>query len=466
LPLLDLMHAHPFLDATTNDEIFAGPPNDPYLLAVRAYVWGFPLVEMAWIRLRGTNPDDPFADRPPTSTGAPLNRWGHQHVPADPTFRAGVGPSVDLLYSSLRLDLAHGPFVIEAPNCGSRYYAIQLAFADSAAEHSFGQRTHGPQLPPLLVEGPGDACPAPGGMLVVRSPTRYCLLPTRFLFDPGDRADLQRVRDLQRQLTVRSLEAFLDNSDQPPDVPDQRRLDDAVRPSDPLAFLHQLGNVLQDWHIQPADRHLIQQLGDIGVTAERGFEPAALTASARDEVVHGLRDGIEIVRRNSLRLGRQINGWTLNLRGPRFGDDWLLRAAVAKDQIVVTVPEEAIYPVGRVDTDGMPLHGANHYRIHFAGTDLPPVDAFWSVTLYGDDGFLVDNPLDRYALSDRTPGLLRQPDGGIDIDLTHIEPAQLVCNWLPAPDGPFYLMLRLYLPGPDALNGTWNPPPIERTDPP
>src|SRR3712207_1317284 len=119
--------------ATSNREVFDASRRDAYAVAVRAYVWGSPPVEMARIRLRATNPDDPHAPRSPASTGAPLNRWGHQTVPADPTSRFGVGPSVDLLYSSLRLDLAEGPFVVEVPDCGTRYYTVQIAFADSSA---------------------------------------------------------------------------------------------------------------------------------------------------------------------------------------------------------------------------------------------------------------------------------------------------------------------------------------------
>ncbi|WP_448624438.1 DUF1254 domain-containing protein [Geodermatophilus sp. URMC 64] len=440
------------------------PRHDPYGLAVRAYVWGFPLVAMARIRLHTTNPDDPFAPRPPTSTGAPLNRWGHQTVPADPSFRAGVGPSVDLLYSSLRLDLAGGPFVVEVPDCGSRYYTVQIAFADSSAEQSFGRRTHGAHLPPLLLRGPGDDTPIPAGMLAVDSPTRYCLLPTRFLFDPADPADLAEVRELQRQLTVRTLPDHLEGRDAVPPVPDQRRLvDPATAPPPELSFLHELGNVLRDWAVQPADRGLVASFAGIGLTTNAGFRPEQLSPSARDDVVRGLADGAEIVRRKSLSLGEDVNGWTTNGRGPRFGDDHLLRAGVAKDQIVVTVPEEALYPIARLDSEGRPLHGRQSYRISFPADTPPPVDAFWSVTLYGDDGFLVENPIDRYAISDRTPGLVRQTDGTIAIVVSaRRPPSDADVNWLPAPESEFYLMLRLYIPRPEALNGAWQPPAVER----
>jgi hypothetical protein len=452
------------LGATTDEEVFGTPRRDPYTVAVRAYVWGFPLVEMARIRLHGTNPDAPFAPRPPTSTGAPLNRWGHQSEPADPGFRAGVGPSVDLLYSSLRLDLADGPFVVTAPDCGSRYYTIQVAFADSSAEQSYGQRTHGGRLPPLFLQGPGDETTPQPGTLAVRCPTRYCLLPTRFLFDPADPADLHRVRGLQRELTVRTLRAHLEGAETLPGVPDQRRLvDPSTAPPPELLFLHQLGNVLRDWVVRPADAPLIAQFAGLGLTRESGFRADGLPGPVRDEIVRGLSDGVEIVRRKSLSLGEDSGGWTCNRRGPRFGGDHLLRAGVAKDQIVVTVPEEALYPVARLDSDGQQLHGDRRYRIRIPRGHEPPVQAFWSITLYGDDGFLVDNPIGRYAISDRTPGLVRQPDGTLEIEVASSPPpAGATANWLPAPESEFYLMLRLYLPRPEAIDGSWRPPAVHR----
>jgi hypothetical protein len=229
-----------------------------------------------------------------------------------------------------------------------------------------------------------------------------------------------------------------------------------------LGYLHELGSVLQDWIVQPRDRGLIKQFGRIGLSTESGFQLERITPAERPNIARGLRDGAEIVRRKSLSLGTQHNGWTINYLGPRFGADRLLRAGVAKDQIVVTVPEEALYPVCRQDVDGAPLNGTSSYSLRFSGESLPPVDAFWSVTLYGDDGFLVANPIDRYSISDRTAGLVRGRDGSIDLTISSRRPGDQSTNWLPAPSSAFYLMLRLYAPRPPALNGSWLPPPVRR----
>ena len=384
-------------------------------------------------------------------------------MPADATYRAGVGINVDTLYSSARLDLASGPFVVTAPESGSRYYSLQFAFADSAAELSLGQRTHGSQLPPILVRGPGDQTPAPAGMLAVDCPTRYLLIAARFLFDPHVDGDLQTVRRLQDALTLHTCASVAAGVPAQPPVPEQRSLGGSPQHTPPgLRFLDQLGNVLRDWAIAADEAELVASFQHVALTPDHGFQPDLLSPAAQARAARGLADGAAAVQRKSLQLGETVNGWTLNRQGPRFGRDYLLRAGVARDQIYVTVPEEAIYPVGRTDDEGRPLTGIHDYRIRFAAGALPPVHAFWSITMYDDDGWLVDNQLSRYAVGDRTPGLTLQPDGAVEIALSQQRPDDQTVNWLPAPDGPFYVMLRLFIPTTAALSGQWQPPPIHR----
>lgn len=236
------------LRARMTEEIFAGRVEDPYTLAVRAYVWGYPLVSSAGLRHGLTNPSDPFARRPPTSPGAPLNRLGLQRQLSDPR-TLGVGVNVDTLYALAWLDLSDTPFVLETPDFGDRYYTFQMAQADTSAEDSLGQRTHGPQLPPLFIHGPGYAGPAPDGMLAVCSRTRYLLVAGRILVDPGRSGDFDTVHALQRRIRLRPVRAEPASSGPPA----QRPLLDARSGIDPaLSFLEQLGNVLQDFETTQA----------------------------------------------------------------------------------------------------------------------------------------------------------------------------------------------------------------------
>jgi hypothetical protein len=447
---------------TASAPLFAGETRDPYLLAVRAYVWGFPLVLATRLRQSFTLPTTPFAPRLPTSAGAPLNNLGHQQRLSDPAL-GGVAPNVDTLYSLAWLDLAAEPFVLEAPDFGPRYYTFQMAYGDTAADVSLGRRTHGPQLPPVLIRGPNDLTPTPPGMLDVASPTRYFMLGGRVLVDPSDPADAEAVHALQARIRLRPLTRYRAGETGPNPVPAERPLDDGVHALEPdMQPLGRLGNVLRDWIVPQQDRALVTSFGRIALTCERGFEPDTLSVSAQAAVARGLADAAELIERKSHDLGTTANGWTINYLGPRFGDDYLLRAAVAKDQIYVTVPEEALYPVTARDAGGRPLVGDGAYTLTFAPGALPPVDAFWSLTLYAREGGLVPNSIGRYAIGDRSAGLVRDRGGQLTIRIQHAPPAdEARANWLPAPKGPFRLMLRLYVPGAEALARSWLPPPVE-----
>jgi hypothetical protein len=434
---------------------------------MRAYVWGYALILAARLRQHFTSPEDPFASRPPTSAGAPLNTIGHQRKLADPTL-AGVAPNVDTLYSLAWLDLSDGPFVLDTPAFGSRYYSFQFGNGDTSAEISVGIRTHGSRLPLVFVRGPGSRRTAPAGMLEVASHTRYAMVAGRILVQPDDPGDHDAVHELQRQVRLRTLDGYLSGEDGPSPVSRQRLLDDGAESVDPeLVELCRLGNVLRDWIVDPREYALVDSFGRIGLTPESGFEPRSLTDAEKSSIARGLADGADLVERKSRSLGRSANGWTVNHRGPRFDDDYLLRAAVAKEQIYVTVPEEALYPVAAVDADGRPLSGEHAYRIAFDARALPPADAFWSLTMYMTEGHpLVPNPIGRYAIGDRTAGLVTEPDGSLAI---HVQcaapPRDEHVNWLPAPAGPFRLMMRLYWPRASALDGSWVPPPVERVGP-
>jgi hypothetical protein len=381
-------------------------------------------------------------------------------VLSDPTFDAGVAPNVDTLYSVAWLDLDDEPFVLEAPDFGSRYYTFQLANGDGSCDLSVGSRTHGARLPPVFIAGPRHDGGAPDGMIDVRSTTRFFMIAGRILLRPAEPADLARVHELQRSISLRPLGKLRASDTSAPNGFRTESILDAPADADPeLRFLHELGNVLRDWVVTERERPLVESFAAIGLTPERGFDP---TAGAREAVVRGLGEGAALVEERSHNLGENANGWTTNYVGPRFGDDYLLRSAVAKDQIYVTVPEEALYPVAAFESDGARLTGEHAYTITFAPGELPPVDAFWSLTMYSRNPPLVANPIERYAIGDRTAGLSKDADGSLVVRIQHEQPCETAVNWLPAPAGPFHLMLRLYVPRPAALDGSWVPPPVER----
>ena len=451
--------------ATDPSGLFAGDTNDPYRLALRAHVWGFAPILATRLRQGFTNPADPFIERNPAMAGAPLNSLGHQRRLADASLKLGVAPNVDTLYSLAWIDLAAEPFVFETPDFGPRYYTFQMGCGDSSCTQSPGARTHGPKLPTLFISGPDHNVAVPDGMLHIACHTRFLLLAGRVLVHPGDPDDHARVQALQRAMVLRPLSRYLAGQGGQNPVPAQRLLDAGGEGLDPaLRPLNQLGNVLREWVVQPEEQALIDSFGAIGVTTAEGFRPEHLDKATRREVVRGLADGAELVERKTRDLGKTVNGWTTNYLGPVFGNDYLLRAAVAKDQIYVVPLEEALYPVAKVDAEGRGLHGASAYRMAFAPDQLPPAGAFWSLTLYTRNGPLVANPIDRYAIGDRTPGLVFGRDGSLEILIQHAMPdGPGRANWLPAPQGDFHLMMRIYGPQARALDGRWLPPAVRRS---
>ena len=229
------------------------------------------------------------------------------------------------MYSLAWLDLAHEPFVLETPAFGSRYYTFQMGYGDTATELSLGRRTHGSELPPVFIAGPSHDEPEPQGMLHVRCPTRHFLLAGRILVQPDDSDDYEAVYELQSQIRLRTLSRYLAREDGPNPVPEQRLLDevgDAIEPD--LVLLNQLANVLHTWIVRADERSLVDSFAVLGVTPEHGFRPNLLTHAAKVAVARGLAKGAELIDQKTRNLGENVNGWTTNYLGPRFGDDYLL----------------------------------------------------------------------------------------------------------------------------------------------
>jgi hypothetical protein len=178
-------------------------------------------------------------------------------------------------------------------------------------------------------------------------------------------------------------------------------------------------------------------------------------------LAEGVREGEARIDAAAGTISQPVGGgWSLDLHVGTYGHDALQRAVVAKDGWGANIPQEAVYPHATVDASGRALTGAHRYVVHFPAGGLPPVHAFWSVTMYGPDHFFVANPINRYAIGDRTAGLRYGPDGSLDLYIEHDAPAGHESNWLPAPAGAFNLSLRLYLPKASVLNGAYRYPAI------
>ena len=455
--------SEPLRNATSTQQIFSGASTDPYTLAVRATVWGYPLVRAAQLRQKATQPEHPFAPRPTTLATAPMNRIGQARDLAGPDTRIGVAPNNDTLYSLAFVDTQAGPFQLDTPDFGTRYYIFQFGEADSETRQSYGQSSHGGRLPPIFIAGPDYRGEIPKGAKVVRSAQRYLMVAGRVLVDGSQ--DLPNVHRIQDAIRLRKWLGEGRLAETP--ITSQRPLaGDINGASNGLKLLANLGTVLEDWRVSKEDADFIASLRRIGLTTENGFRYAHLPAVERAVIERGVADGLAIIREKTRHLDTLSGGWTTSYAGSRFGGDFLLRAAVAMDQIYVLDKDEALYPVAHLDAQGQQLDGRNTYTHCFRKQDLPPVDGFWSITLYYEKGFLAANPIGRYSIGDRTPGIVYGPDGSLRLLIQNDDPGEEGrANWLPAPREPFMLMMRLYRPEARAAEARWHPPAVRPVNP-
>jgi hypothetical protein len=437
-------------------------------IALQACVYLMPLWEMARMRAATAPRRDGqgrFVDADPATT----KRWVNTFVHARKLLGAGgsrvVTPNNDTLYTNAWLDLSRGPVVIRTPDTGDRYYVLGfLDFWTNPFAH-VGRRTTGTAEGTWLVTGPGWTGDVPEGMTRIASPTDHVWIIGRIMVEGPE--DVPAVNALQDGFLMAPLSAWRRGERFAPDVQDAGL--EPKAPRDAARFAEVVGRVLRDNPPPAAERALLADFARIGL--DGGLAPdvprlpadvarrAIERALAAMDALLDLDDEGDTVAANG--------GWsTPMVLGESFGTDWHRRAVVARKYIGALTSAEAIYPMAHADAAGRPLSGAHRYVIRFPAGGEPPVDAFWSLTMYDSrDCMLVPNALDRYRIGDRSRGLERDADGGLTLYLQHVWPGpERESNWLPAPEGRFYLTLRAYQPHAELLDGRWRAPDIVRAD--
>jgi hypothetical protein len=407
-------------------------------IATLAALYGIPLVGMQ-ARLNSEIID-------PATRLAPFDafyRYAELATPERAPFKA---PNVDTLYATAWLDLRSGPVVLSAPPTGTRYWNAQVMDFTTDTIANVGQGRFGNAAGLFAFAGPDWTGDQPHGVeALVRSPTDYALILLRVLVDgPQDEAAAAAVQagfTLARVGPAEPLPALLPLSS----AAERFAALDAILSRDP---------------IRSGEQALMDQFALLGLGPAK--VPGHLSA-APGLLAEADKQATEAARLSGLTLGRVENGWRIIDRGiGAYGFDYLRRAAVWTGGPLANVPEESLYPSTVQDASGDPLDGRFAYVLRFPPGGLPPARAFWSLTVYHrDTGMLVANPIHRYAIGNRSPDLQYGPDGSLTIRISHNPPAD-DANWLPAPEGLFYLTLRLYRPDPAALDGAWKPPAVER----
>jgi hypothetical protein len=431
----------------------------------QAYVYGFPMLMNYGVMYAY------FVDKNSGQYKAPFNQIANEARVFTPKDTAIVTPNSDTPYSAVGMDLRAEPLVLCLPKIEkSRYYSVQLIDMYTFNYGYMGSRTTGNDAGCYMVAGPDWKGEIPAGIKkVFHSETQFSWAVIRTqLFNPKD---MPNVVKIQAGYKVQPLSGFLHQPPPPAapaiDFPPFTK-DDMKTP-----FPKFLNFILQFCPPVEEEEALRAKLATIGIEAGKPFDFDKLSDAQKAEEALGVKEGYGSIVKQKDELGKDINGWNV---GASFGDrafyhgNWLLRAGAAMAGIYANSPAEAMYPMAKSDSAGQPLDGSKHnYTLTFAAGQYPPVNAFWSVTMYdGKTQLLIENPINRYLInSPMLPSLKKNKDGSLTIYIQKDAPsADKKSNWLPAPDGPIYLVMRLYWPKtepPSILppgEGTWQPPAV------
>lgn len=434
------------------------------ITAQDAYIYGYPLVLMDVSRAKLTNVPHPIG-----AGLAPVNQFGDIKTFPDASFTDIVSPNADTLYSSAWLDLAQEPVVLSVPDTNGRYYLMPMLDAWTNVFASPGKRTTGTGKGDFAITGPNWAGTLPAGLKEIKSPTDMVWIIGRT--QANGKADFKAVNAIQVLYKLTPLSAWGKRYTPPGDVPTDSKVDmktppvDFVAAMDASAFFNRLALLMKNNPPLAADAPMVAKLASIGIAPGKPFDLNKNGSDAAKAIADGVDDGKKKVAELAHNPGNttMVNEWMTTTKDiGSYGTNYDARAGIACVGLGANIPADAFYPMARTDSEGNPLDGANKYVIHFDKGQTPPVNAFWSVTMYNAKQAFVANPINRYAIGDRDK-LKFNLDGSLDIYLQHDSPGKAKeSNWLPADAGSFNLILRMYWPKEAALTGAWTPPPIKK----
>lgn len=431
-------------------------------IAEEAYLYALPIVMNYAVMY------DYAVDQQSTQFKAPFNQLHNMTHLLTPEDKAVVSANSDTIYSFDWMDLRAEPTILTIPTVEKgRYYSVMLCDGNT---YNFGIiGSHATQGVPgaYMVVGPDWQGETPAGIQkVFRSSTQFAMAGYRTqLFGPDD---MPNVKTVQAGYHVQPLSAYLQRSP----APAAAKVDFPVVNKELVKqnFFAYLDFALQFAPAADNEKEIRAKLASIGIGNGKFDQFKAIAARQQPALAAGVAAAEQKITAVIPELGKRANGWTLLMQGggdqARYNGDWLTRAAVAKAGIYALDASEAMYALARTEADGQLLDGSQHnYSITFPAGQLPPAESFWSLTMYhGQSQLFVANPIKRYLInSPMLPKLNKNADGSLTLYIQKDSPgADKESNWLPAPDGPIYLALRLYVPEAAARDGSWTIPPVVR----
>ncbi len=431
-------------------------------IAREAYIFAYPIVLMEVTRRTSTNVAEP------RGLDAPINQLAHAREFPDPTFTIVVRPNADTLYSALTFDVSAEPLVVTVPDSGGRYYLMPFLDYWTDVFTVPGKRTTGTGAQTFAIVGPHWQGSLPKGVERYDSPTASGLLIGRT--QTNGKADYAAVHKFQDGMKAVPLGAYGKPYTPPKGTvragQDTSAPPDQVDKMDAAAFYAMFAELMKANPPHANDYPILDRMRRIGIVPGKSFSLADQPKEIRDALTAAPATALQQIKTAWTTSGVLQNGWRTNLTAiGTYGADYLHRAGVAYAGLGANVIEDAVYPTAFADADGKPFDSAKRYVLHFGQDQIPPVRAFWSLTMYDERQLFAANPIGRYAIGDRDK-LSFNPDGSLELYIQRESPGKdKESNWLPTPaSGAFTMNLRLYWPKAEVLGGAWAPPPVKRLE--
>ncbi len=464
--LLLIVVAMPMLPAV------ALTPDQASEIGKEAYIYGYPLITSEVTRQQMTN----VATVNHETLHAPMGQFINvkRYPPAD--FRGVTAPNADTLYSVAWVDVSKEPWIVSWPDMGKRYYLFPMLSLWTPVIKAPGSRTTGEAAQSYAITGPGWLGTLPPNVQEIKSPTKYAFILAR-TYSIGTPEDYTAVNKLQDQYKLYPLSSYGKTYTPPSGI---------VNPNPPFSMTDKVRDVIDQMDTEtyfgmmadlmgnvapPAkeDKEMVDKMAKIGLVLGQPFALNQLEPEVQQSLKDIGKKGFKKISDFKNHAGTIQNGWTIPQAAGRYGTDYLDRAFIAAYGWGANLPEDAVYPSTSVDKNGQKLSGANQYTLHFDKDRTPPVNGFWSITMYDPEYFFYPNKWNKQTVSPRD-GLKYNADGSLDLYFQHDYPGKdKEANWLPAPAGDYILMMRLYWPKEGSLSilppgkGSWTLPGAKKT---
>ena len=442
-------------------------PQEAKKIAIDAYIYGYALMtsdvtEQAFINTTAPNPE---------TFQAPLNQFVNipKYPPAD--YKGVTAPNADTLYSGAFLDVSKEPIILSYPDMHGRYFLFPIYSQWTNVIGAPGKRTLGTGAQTIAIIGPNWQGTLPSGITQkVKSPTNTVFIIGRVYAD-GTPEDYAAVNAAQKEFKLVPLSSYGKPYTAPAGTIDAKapsvkeKVRDIISAMDTQTYFNAMAmSMAANPPVLPQDAPIVAEMAKIGLVPGKPFDLSKLSAADQAALADVGKAAFEQIAGVQKTGNKVVNGWLLTSGTGDYGTKYLWRAGVSAYGWGANLSKDAIYPSTK-DSDGSPLVGSNTYIIHFAKGKTPPVDGFWSITMYDASYYFYPNALNKLTVSMRDHPVLN-PDGSLDLYFSHDKPAKAPqANWLPAPSDQFILMMRMYWPKetpPSILDGTWSPPPVKR----